>query len=107
MADDKKPAIRCIACGCAFQPAAQCERDGEIEYTFFRCVWCGKAYMVSVTDEKLRQSIEAYQRLVEQNRIRRLPEDEQIRMQQLKAENAAKCRELRGLYLKEAGHDGE
>ena len=59
--------IRCDACGCAFEPEILTRRDGEFEYTFFRCDYCGKAYMIAVTDEKLRQDIAWYSELCEKH----------------------------------------
>ena len=32
--------VRCDACGCAFTPEILTQREGEIEYTFFRCAYC-------------------------------------------------------------------
>ena len=93
--------VRCDACGCAFAPKALSERDGDIEYTFFRCDYCGKAYMVSVTDSKLRESIARYVRLAKTNEKERLSERRQRRMQKLKAANVRMARELRRTYLKE------
>lgn len=104
---DENKAVRCDACGCAFEPKALTEKDGDIEYTFFRCDFCGKAYIVSVTDEELRKSIGEYVRLAEQNRAERLPERWQRRMQKLKAHNVQKERELRSRYLREDADDGE
>lgn len=99
--------IKCGYCGCAFIPEPLTERDGEIKYTFFRCDFCGKAYMVSMTDEELRESIAEYVRLAEQNRADRLSEPEQFRMQRIKAENVARAEALRKLCLQEDGHDGD
>ena len=99
--------VRCDACGCAFEPKAQSQMEDGIEYTFFRCDFCGKAYMVSVTDEKLRESIAEYVRLAEQNKAVRLSEPEQFRMQKLKTETAERAKALRRMYLKEEGRDGE
>ena len=98
---------RCDACGCAFEPRALTEKDGDIEYTFFRCDYCGKAYMVAVTDGRLRTSIAEYVRLAETNKRHRLSERRQRRMQKLKAQNVRMARELRGRYLGEEGCDGE
>ena len=99
--------VRCDSCGCAFEPKALTERDGDIEYTFFRCDFCGKVYMVSVTDSQLRANIAEYMKLAERNRIKRLSEPEQFRMQTLKAENVRMAKELRRRYLREDGHDRE
>ena len=99
--------IRCDACGCAFIPEVMTETDGDIEFTFYRCDYCGKAYMVSVTDSQLRANIAEYVRLAEQNKLKRLPEPDQLWMQTLKATNVQMARELRTRYLKEDGHGGE
>lgn len=48
-----KNAVRCDKCGCAFVPETLTQREGEIEYSFFRYDYCGKAYLVSVTDADL------------------------------------------------------
>ena len=53
-------AVRCDACGCAFVPEPKTQREGEIEYSFFNCDYCGKAYIMSVTDAALRRSIRKY-----------------------------------------------
>lgn len=45
-------AVRCDACECAFTPEILIQREGEIEYLFFRCDYCGKAYMISAREEK-------------------------------------------------------
>ncbi len=104
MEQNKERIIRCDACGCGFEPEALTERDGDIEYTFFRCGYCGKAYMVSVTDSRLRESIAQYVRLAEANKKDRLSERRQRRMQKLKEENVRMARELRRTYLKEEPH---
>ena len=104
---EQTAAVKCDACGCAFVPELLTQREGEIEYTFFRCDYCGKAFMVSVTDEALRESIEQYRALARWNMMKRLPERTQRRMQKLKEENVRRARELRWQYLREDGHDGE
>ena len=60
-----KQNVRCDACGCAFVPEPKTQREGEIEYSFFNCDYCGKAYIVSVTDAALRRSIRKYRSLAE------------------------------------------
>jgi uncharacterized Zn finger protein len=99
--------VRCEKCGCAFEPEVLTERDGDIEYTFFRCAYCGKAYMVSVTNGSLRDSIRKYIEMAERNREKRLSEPEQFEMQALKAANVQKAAELRKAYLKEDADGGE
>ena len=61
--------VRCDACGCAFTPEFLMQRENEIEYTFFRCTYCGKAYMVSITDEKLRQDIAKYVAITKKGKL--------------------------------------
>ena len=51
-----KKNCRCDACGCAFVPKPKTQREGKIEYSFFNCDYCGKAYIVSLTDADLRRS---------------------------------------------------
>ena len=95
--------IRCDYCGCAFTPEFHTAVDGDIEYTFFRCGFCGKAYMVSVTDSCLREGIAEYVRLAEKNSEERLPEADQFRLQELKAANVARARQLKEMYIREDG----
>lgn len=99
--------VRCDHCGCAFVPVPVTEMDGDIAYTFFRCDYCGKAFMVCVTDPKLCNDIYEYAVLAERNKITRLPEEEQRRMQQMKADNIRRAEELRRMYLREVSDDGE
>ena len=99
--------IRCDECGCAFVPEMLTQKDGEIEYGFFHCGYCGRAYMVSVTDEELRKGIREYLRLATLNKEKRLSEPMQFKMQELKAANAERERALRSACLREEGHGGE
>lgn len=99
--------VRCDACGCAFIPEMLTQREGEIEFTFFRCDYCGKAYMVSVTDEALRKDIAKYVSYVNRNRVKRLSEKELRRAAQLKENNLKRSRELRKQYLKDTEQEDE
>ncbi len=99
-------AVRCDACGCAFRPEVKTQEEDGIEYSYFNCDYCGKAFMVSVTDAELRKNIAEYLKLASLNKAKRLDERKQRRMQRLKAANVARGRELRKQYLKETG-DGE
>ena len=56
----EKQNCRCDACGCAFVPEPKTQREGEIEYSFFNCDYCGKAYIVSVTDAALHRNNRTY-----------------------------------------------
>ena len=90
--------VRCDACGCAFPLDFEPRVNGEIETTFFRCPYCGKGYVVSVTDEALRKNIREYVRLYTRNQKKRLSERTQKRLQKLKASNVKRCEELKKQY---------
>ena len=91
--------VKCDSCGCRFVPQAETKTDGDLEYTYFCCPFCGKEYPVSVTDRDLRRGIESYRRLAEKNSRRRLGERGQRRMQQMKTACVQRSRELREIYL--------
>lgn len=97
--------VRCNYCRCIFSPEVLTEKDGDIEFTFFRCAYCGKAFIVSVMDEALRKDTAEYARLARLNRIRRLPEDKQRKLQKLKQTNVQRQKELHSMYIREDGHD--
>lgn len=101
MANEMTQNVRCDACGCAFTPEILKEREKGIEFTFFRCDYCGKAYMVTVTDQPLRRDIARYEALARRNRIKRLSEKEQREAIRLKADNLKRARELRAKYIKD------
>ena len=90
--------VRCDACGCAFPLDFETRVNGEIETTFFRCPFCGKGYVVCVTDEALRKNIREYQLLFNRNQRKRLSERTQKRLQKLKASNVRRCEELKKQY---------
>ena len=107
MENETGKVIRCDICGCGFIPKILKEKEGDIEFTFFRCDLCGKAYVTTVTDSVLREGIAAYTEMAERNAQERLPEPEQFEMQRLKEANAQRSRELRRVYLREGKDDGE
>ena len=90
--------VRCDACGCAFPLDFETRVVGKIETTFFRCPFCGKGYVVCVTDEALRKNIREYQSLYKRNQKKRLSERTQKRLQKLKASNVQRCEELKKQY---------
>ncbi len=95
-----KKNCRCDVCGCAFVPEPKTQREGEIEYSFFNCDYCGKAYIVSVTDAELRRSIRKYRTLAEKLKGKPLSEDTLRQVTELKDANAGRAAELRRLYLR-------
>lgn len=96
-----KQNIRCDACGCAFAPEPKTQREGEIEYSFFNCDYCGKAYLVSVTDADLRRSIRRYRTLAEKHKIKPLSEKKLRDMNALKEQNLKRAAKLRQIYILE------
>lgn len=96
-----KNAVRCDKCGCAFVPETLTQREGEIEYSFFRCDYCGKAYIVSVTDAELRRSIRKYRTLAEKLKGKPLSEEKLREVTVLKDANTKRAAELRQMYIRE------
>ena len=94
-------AVRCDACGCAFVPEPKTQRKGEIEYSFFNCDYCGKAYIVSVTDAALRRSIRKYRTLAEKLKGKPLSEETLREVTALKDANTKRAAELRQMYIRE------
>ena len=55
--------IKCDKCGAVAETVKpETAKDGEIEYTFFRCPACGGVYPIATTDDALRKSIAEYER---------------------------------------------
>ena len=96
-----KNAVRCDKCGCAFVPETLTQREGEIEYSYFNCDYCGKAYLVSVTDADLRRSIRKYRTLAEKLRGQPLSEDTLREVTELKDANTKRAAKLRQIYILE------
>lgn len=96
-------AVCCDKCRCAFVPELKTQRDGDIEFSYFNCDYCGKAYMVSVTDTALRRDIARYAELAEQHKRKRLSEQKLREAAKLKETNLRRAAELRRMYLNENG----
>ena len=96
-----KQNVRCDACGCAFVPEPKTQREGEIEYSFFNCVFCGKAFIVSVTDAALRRNIRKYAVFADRQKTSTLSEMELLVAARLKQENLRRAAELRQMYIRE------
>ena len=93
--------VRCDACGCAFVPEPKTQREGEIEYSYFNCDYCGKAYLVSVTDADLRKDIRKYRTLAEKLKGKPLSEDTLREVTALKDANTKRAAKLRQIYILE------
>jgi hypothetical protein len=96
-----KQNCRCDKCGCAFIPKPKTQRDGEIEYTFFNCDFCGKAFIVSVTDAALRRNIRKYAAFADRQKKSTLSEMELLFAARLKEQNLNRAAELRQMYIRE------
>ncbi len=97
----EKHNCRCDSCGCAFIPGPKTKREGEIEYSFFNCDFCGKAFIVSVTDEALRRNIRKYAVFADRQKTSTLSEMELLVAARLKQENLRRAAELRQMYIRE------
>ena len=96
-----KQNVRCDACGCAFVPEPKTQREGEIEYSYFNCDYCGKAYIVSVTDAALRKSIQKYTAFTERRNGTMMSEMELLIAARMKQANMERAAELRQMYIRE------
>ena len=96
-----KQIVRCDVCGCAFAPEPKTQREGEIEYSYFNCDYCGKAYIVSVTDAALRRSIRKYRAFAEKMKGKSLTEQTLREVTALKDANTKRAAELRQMYIRE------
>ena len=94
-------AVRCDHCGCGFVPEILTRSEGEIEYSYFNCDYCGKAYIVSVTDAALRRSIRKYRTLAEKLKGKPLSEEKLREVTVLKDANTKRAAELRQMYIRE------
>lgn len=85
------------------------KKKGDIEYTYFKCHKCGKLYMVSVTDGKLRKQIKKYQLMAA--RIRTLQKKGKVTYKDLEdaaklhKQNVARNKELMMLYQMPEGEE--
>ena len=82
-------------------PKPKTQREGEIEYSFFNCDYCGKAYIVSVTDANLRRSIRKYRTLAEKLKGKPLSEDTLREVTELKEANTKRAAKLQQIYILE------
>ena len=73
--------------------------DGVSEIV--RCDYCGKAYLVSVTDADLRKDIRRYRTLAEKHKIKPLSEQTLREMAALKEQNLKRAAKLRQIYILE------
>ena len=94
-------AVRCDHCGCGFVPEILTRSEGEIEYSYFNCDYCGKAYIVTVTDAALRRNIRKYREIADRQQKSTLSEMELLFAARLKEQNLKRAAELRQMYIRE------
>ena len=93
--------VRCDKCGCGFVPEILTRSEGEIEYSYFNCDYCGKAYIVTVTDAALRRNIRKYREIADRQQKSTLSEMELLFAARLKEQNLKRAAELRQMYIRE------
>ena len=87
--------IKCDKCGAVAETVMpESVRDGDIEYTFFRCPECGMVYPVAATDAALRANIAEYDRRRQQIRMKPVTEAFLRETETLKQANLKRCKEL-------------
>lgn len=91
----EKANVVCDAYRGSFYPKLEKTRDGELEFTFFRCPNCRKTFLFAVTDAQLRKRIAEYEALARKGRRRRLSEKEIRQARKLLESNAQRSRQLR------------
>ncbi|MBR1439436.1 MAG: hypothetical protein IJ587_12970 [Synergistaceae bacterium] len=94
--------VRCDTYSYAFTPEILTQCEGDIDYTFFRCAYCGKAYMVSITDEKLQQDIAKYVDIMKKGK---LSAEEMREAIELLRANKERAKLLKHQYFKEESHE--
>ena len=95
MSDER---IQCESCNAVFEPLIEKRTDGDLEFVFFRCPFCGARYAISVTDPPLREQSREYTELAEEGRQRRLTESQYLYLEKLLEDNVARSKELRERY---------
>ena len=90
--------ILCESCSAEFEPLIERRAEGDLEFVFFRCPFCGARYTISVTDPSLREQIREYTELAEEGRQRRLTRSQYLYLEKLLEDNVARSKELRERY---------
>ena len=91
--------IKCDKCGAVTKTLApDTTRDGEIEYTFFRCSECGAVYPIAATDDELRRRIGEYNHRRQLIRVKPVTEQFLRDTERIKQENINRNRELMELH---------
>ncbi|MDE6616404.1 MAG: hypothetical protein K2K35_07535 [Lachnospiraceae bacterium] len=94
----EKPVVVCNKCNKMVNIKPRNKTVGNIEYSYFKCKRCGETYVISVTDENLRQSIERYKHLAEKKQKGHITEKEQQELTGLLQANLERSRGLKEKY---------
>ena len=87
--------IKCDQCSAVSESIMpETQMEGDIEFTFFRCPACGKAYPIAATDSALRADIVEYNRMRNLIRVKPVKESFIRRAEALKQKNLKRSREL-------------
>lgn len=99
----KKRTVTCDACGKNTTVNPGYKQEGELEYRYFVCRKCKAVYVISVTDEALREDIRRYQELTAEEQGKGLPPEilQEVRLiLKSNMERSRKLREAHPLALK-------
>lgn len=73
--------------------------EGDLEIQYITCSTCGQEYIVSLTDQALRVSLEEYDRLRKVIKAGNAPVGTYHKVEQLHKENTKRCQQLIQAYL--------
>lgn len=93
-----KQIVKCDKCGRNIKINPRYKRVGDLEYRYFSCRRCGAVYIVSVTDEALRQEIKRYQEIMEGFQTTVIPPEISQEAQLILKNNVQRSRELKEKY---------
>ncbi len=91
----KKRTVTCNTCGKNITVNPGYKREGELEYRYFVCRKCKAVYVISVTDEALRENIRRYQELTGKGQGKELPPETLQEVRLILKNNAERSRRLR------------
>ncbi len=98
MAKRVKQIVKCDNCGRNVVIHPKYKRVGELEYRYFTCKRCKTVYVISVTDESLRQDIKKYTKIIEGLKGKIVPPETAQEAQLIIENNVKRSRELKTLY---------
>ena len=91
-----KPVVTCDKCGRIISNIKpKTRKQGEIEYYYLKCRRCGGVFVISATDEALRQDIKRFEEMTKKTEGRLSTEKETQEAQALLKANVARSREIK------------